>query len=308
MEGRVFKSTGSWYTIKGDDTNEYRCRARGKLKLSGVETTNPIAVGDRVSFEIERQSKKRNGVITHIHDRENYIIRKSVHKHGHGHILASNIDQAVLMVTLTFPKTSRGFIDRFLVNAESFRIPALLIFNKIDLLDDDGIALQREFAAIYEALGYRCLFLSALKNLGVNDFLSHLRGKVSLLAGHSGVGKSTLINLLLPGLGQKVKELSAFTQKGKHTTTFAEMFELESNTYIIDTPGIKELGMLDMESWEISHYFPEMRKYLGECKFNNCLHINEPGCVVMEGLINGDIHESRYESYLSMIDDEDNRR
>jgi len=308
MEGRVFKSTGSWYTVKGDDTKEYRCRARGKLKLSGVVTTNPIAVGDRVSFEIETHGKKRNGVITRIHDRENYIIRKSVHKQGHGQILASNIDQAVLMVTLTFPKTSQGFIDRFLVNAESFRIPALLVFNKIDLLDDAGIALQQEFAAIYEALGYKSLFLSALKNVGVNDFLSHLQGKVSLLAGHSGVGKSTLINLLSPEFGQKVREISAFSQKGKHTTTFAEMFELESDTYIIDTPGIKELGMLDMESWEISHYFPEMRKYLGECKFNNCLHINEPGCVVMEGLINGDIQESRYESYLSMIDDEDNRR
>ena len=248
------------------------------------------------------------GIITKIHQRTNYIIRKSVHKRGHGHILAANIDQAMLMVTRTYPRTSQGFIDRFLVNTESFRIPAILVFNKIDLLDEDGLHIQRQLANVYQSIGYECLFISALKNKGVDNFNRHLQKKVTLLAGHSGVGKSSLINLLSPEIGQKVKEISDFSLKGKHATTFAEMFELEANTYIIDTPGIKELGMIDMEDWEISHYFPEMRQYLGECKFNNCLHVNEPGCVVLNALASGVIYESRYMSYLSMLEDEDNRR
>ncbi|MCH8233779.1 MAG: ribosome small subunit-dependent GTPase A [Bacteroidetes bacterium] len=308
MEGLVFKSTGSWYKVKAKNGQNYQCRIRGKLKLSGAKTTNPIAVGDRVNFEPEMNGDDFWGIITKIHQRTNYIIRKSVHKRGHGHILAANIDQAMLMVTRTYPRTSQGFIDRFLVNTESFRIPAILVFNKIDLLDEDGLHIQRQLANVYQSIGYECLFISALKNKGVDNFNRHLQKKVTLLAGHSGVGKSSLINLLSPEIGQKVKEISDFSLKGKHATTFAEMFELEANTYIIDTPGIKELGMIDMEDWEISHYFPEMRQYLGECKFNNCLHVNEPGCVVLNALASGVIYESRYMSYLSMLEDEDNRR
>ncbi len=308
MEGLVFKSTGSWYKVKSEAGQDYQCRTRGKLKLADSKTTNPVAVGDRVIFEPEMHGDEYWGIITGIHPRTNYIIRKSVHKTGHGHILAANIDQAMLMVTLTYPRTSQGFIDRFLVNTESFRIPAILVFNKIDLLDEEGLQIQRELANVYETIGYACLFISALKKQGVNNFHRHLQDKVTLLAGHSGVGKSSLINLLSPEIGQKVKEISDFSLKGKHATTFAEMFELEENTYIIDTPGIKELGMIDMEDWEISHYFPEMRQYLGECKFNNCLHVNEPGCVVLDALGSGAIHESRYMSYLSMLENEDNRR
>lgn len=308
MEGLVFKSTGSWYKVKAKNGQNYQCRIRGKLKLSGAKTTNPIAVGDRVNFEPEMHGDDFWGIITKIHQRTNYIIRKSVHKRGHGHILAANIDQAMLMVTRTYPRTSQGFIDRFLVNTESFRIPAILVFNKIDLLDEDSLHIQRQLANVYQSIGYECLFISALKNKGVDNFNRHLQKKVTLLAGHSGVGKSSLINLLSPEIGQKVKEISDFSLKGKHATTFAEMFELEANTYIIDTPGIKELGMIDMEDWEISHYFPEMRQYLGECKFNNCLHVNEPGCVVLNALASGVIYESRYMSYLSMLEDEDNRR
>ena len=308
MEGLVFKSTGSWYKVKAKNGQNYQCRIRGKLKLSGAKTTNPIAVGDRVNFEPEMNGDDFWGIITKIHQRTNYIIRKSVHKRGHGHILAANIDQAMLMVTRTYPRTSQGFIDRFLVNTESFRIPAILVFNKIDLLDEDGLHIQRQLANVYQSIGYECLFISALKNKGVDNFNRHLQKKVTLLAGHSGVGKSSLINLLSPEIGQKVKEISDFSLKGKHATTFAEMFELEANTYIIDTPGIKELGMIDIEDWEISHYFPEMRQYLGECKFNNCLHVNEPGCVVLNALASGVIYESRYMSYLSMLEDEDNRR
>jgi len=308
MEGLVFKSTGSWYKVKSEDGQDYQCRTRGKLKLAGFKTTNPVAVGDRVAFEPDIHGDKYWGIITKIHQRTNYIIRKSVHKRGQGHILAANIDQAMLMVTRTYPRTSQGFIDRFLVNTESFRIPAILIFNKIDLLDEDGFQTQSELANVYESIGYECLFISALKKQGVDNFHLHLKDKVTLLAGHSGVGKSSLINILSPEIGQKVKQISDFSLKGKHATTFAEMFELEPNTYIIDTPGIKELGMIDMEDWEISHYFPEMRQLLGECKFNNCLHVSEPGCVVLNAMVNGVIHESRYMSYLSMLDNDDNRR
>ena len=308
MEGLVFKSTGSWYKVKAKNGQNYQCRIRGKLKLSGAKTTNPIAVGDRVNFEPEMHGDDFWGIITKIHQRTNYIIRKSVHKRGHGHILAANIDQAMLMVTRTYPRTSQGFIDRFLVNTESFRIPAILVFNKIDLLDEDGLHIQRQRANAYQSIGYECLVHSAPKNKVFDNFNRHLQKKVTLLTGHSGVGKSSLINLLSPEIGQKVKEISDFSLKGKHATTFAEMFELEANTYIIDTPGIKELGMIDMEDWEISHYFPEMRQYLGECKFNNCLHVNEPGCVVLNALASGVIYESRYMSYLSMLEDEDNRR
>lgn len=308
MKGVVFKSTGSWYKVKADDGRQYMCRTRGKLKLKGAKTTNPVAVGDHVHFVHDEKGEADQGIITSIGERKNYIIRKSVHKTAHGHILASNIDQLIVMVTLSRPATSLGFIDRLLVNSESFRIPALLLFNKIDLLDEQEAESLKILSKMYNNLGYKGMFISALTGRGVEKFHRQLVGKVSMIAGHSGVGKSTLVNKLSPEISQQVEEISDFTLKGKHTTTFAEMFELEPDTYLIDTPGIKELGIIDMEDWEISHYFPEMRKYLGSCKFNNCLHVHEPGCVVFEALERGEIAESRYLSYLSMLEGEDNRR
>jgi len=307
MKGLVLKSTGSWYAVKGQDGKMYQCRVRGKLKLKGIKTTNPVAVGDRVEVILEEKNSQQ-GIIQAIEPRENYIIRKSVHKTGHGHILAANVDQALILATLAFPQTSFGFIDRFLVACESFRIPALLVFNKIDILSEEEINFQNQIASIYENIGYKVLHISAQDGRGLNDVKATLNGKTTLVGGHSGVGKSTMLNALAAGISQKVDEVSNFSLKGKHTTTFAEMFEIGKDTYVIDSPGIKELGLMDMESWEISHYFPEMRDFLGQCKFNNCLHTNEPGCKVLEALVHDEIAETRFESYLSILEDEDNRR
>jgi ribosome biogenesis GTPase / thiamine phosphate phosphatase len=306
-QGMVMRSTGSWYDVLSKDKTVYQCRLRGKFKIKELKVTNPIAVGDQVQFDIEDKDASR-GVITAILPRENYIIRKSVHKAAFGHIIAANLDQAILLVTLAFPRTSLGFIDRFLVTAESFRIPVVLVFNKTDLLDEDSLGYQRMLAGLYESIGYTCLFTSVLKGEGIEVFKDQLYHKKSLLAGHSGVGKSSLVNSLAPGLQLRTSEVSSFANKGVHTTTFAEMFEIAEDTFIIDTPGIKELGLMDMEKEELSHYFPEMREKLGECRFYNCTHVHEPGCAVMEALAAGEIAESRYASYLSMLDDYDNRR
>lgn len=301
------KSTGSWYKVKGDDSKTYQCRVRGKFKLKGIKTTNPVAVGDHVEFTIDPKNPQE-GLISEIRDRENYVIRKSVQKASHGHIIAANVDQAILIATVVYPITSVGFIDRFLVACESFRIPAAIIFNKADILTKEESGYQNEISDVFNSVGYKVLSISALEGIGLNEVEKLLKGKVNLLAGHSGVGKSTLLNALSPEISQKVEEVSDFSLKGKHATTFAEMFELEVDTFIIDTPGIKELGLIDMESWEISHYFPEMRAFLGECKFNNCLHLDEPGCKVVEALDKGEISPYRYYSYLSILEDEDNRR
>ncbi|GAB3506052.1 ribosome small subunit-dependent GTPase A [Emticicia fontis] len=301
------RSTGSWYEVRTSEGNVLQCRLKGKFKIKDLKVTNPIAVGDKVAYEIESETEN-TGIIYDILPRENYIIRQSVHKTAHGHLLASNLDQAVLIATLTFPRTSLGFIDRFLVTAESFRIPTVLIFNKLDILDNEMIAYQEELADLYESLGYKCLFTSAINNIGVDTFSDLLKGKVTLLSGHSGVGKSTLVNAIAPDLDLRTSEISTFANKGVHTTTFAEMFEIDADTFIIDSPGIKELGLVDMEKEEISHYFPEMRELLGECRFHNCLHIDEPKCAVKDGVIEGSIAESRYSSYLSMVLGEDNRK
>jgi ribosome biogenesis GTPase len=306
-QGLIIRSTGSWYDIRDEDGHIFQGRLKGKFKIKGLKVTNPIAVGDWVTFDVEDEAEN-TAVITDITPRENYIIRQSVHKTAHGHILAANLDQAVLLATLTLPRTSLGFIDRFLVSAESFRIPTAVVFNKTDILNDEGLAYQQEIMHMYESIGYQCLATSATEGEGVDAFRELLNHKVTLLSGHSGVGKSSLVNAIAPDLNLRTNEVSTFANKGVHTTTFAEMFELAPETYIIDTPGIKELGLMDTAKEEISHYFPEMRDRLNQCRFHNCLHVNEPGCAIKEAVAEGEIAESRYMSYLSMVEGGDNRR
>ncbi|HEY8401395.1 MAG TPA: ribosome small subunit-dependent GTPase A [Cytophagaceae bacterium] len=306
MKGVVIKSTGSWYDILGEDHNIYKGRLRGKFKIKNLNVTNPIAVGDYVEFEQEESAD--SSVIKDILPRENYIIRKSVQKSSQGHLIACNVDQTVLIVTLATPRTSLGFIDRFLVSAESFRIPAIIVFNKTDIYDETLKEQLNQVMNIYTQIGYTCLATSALENKGIEELKSLLRGKKSVLSGHSGVGKSSLINIIAPGLDLKTGEVSTFANKGVHTTTFAEMFEIEPGTFIIDTPGIKELGLYEIEEDELSHYFPEMRALIGECKFHNCRHVNEPQCAVLEKVKQGEIAESRYQSYLSMLSGEEKHR
>lgn len=308
QKGKVWRSTGSWYEIRNEDGEKIRCRLKGKFKIKGLKVTNPLAVGDEVLFSMESGDEKDLGIITDILPRKNYIIRKSVHKTAHGHLIASNLDQAIVVVTLTYPKTSMGFIDRFLVSAEAYRIPAIIIFNKKDLLDEESEAFQNEIMDMYESIGYQCLSISALTGDNMEEVHELIRDKISLFSGHSGVGKSALINAIIPELDLATSEVSDFANKGVHTTTFAEMFEAKPNTYIIDTPGIKELGLMEMGNQEISHYFPEMRAFLGECKFNNCLHVNEPKCKIKDMVSEEIIPISRYESYLSMLENYDNRR
>jgi ribosome biogenesis GTPase len=308
MEGVVVRSTGSWYEVRNENKEIIACRLRGKFKTRELKTTNPIAVGDKVLWEWENK-ETQTGIITEILPRENYIIRKSVHKTAHSHLIAANIDQAMVIVSLVSPRTSLGFIDRFLVSAETFRIPAVVVFNKIDLLDEQAYQYQNEIKEIYEKIGYVCLETSASKKIGIEPLRKLLENKITLLSGHSGVGKSSLINCLNPSLNLRTAEVSTFANKGVHTTTFAEMFELSENTFIIDTPGIKELGLAEIETEELSHYFPEMREFLGECKFGaRCLHTHEPACKIIEAVKQGEISVFRYESYLSMLADEDNRR
>jgi ribosome biogenesis GTPase len=307
-KGLVIRSTGSWYEVRDDrDGHIWQCRLKGKFKTLGLKVTNPIAVGDLVRFEIEDENENA-GIIYEILPRVNYVVRASVHKTAHAHLIAANVDQAILIATLVFPRTSLGFMDRFLVAIESFRIPGVIIFNKQDLLNDEIKEFQTELMDLYTSLGYTCLATTAVTGEGLEDFSQLLRGKVSLLSGHSGVGKSTLVNTIAPTLDIKTQEVSTFANKGVHTTTFAEMFELEPGTFIIDSPGIKELGLADMKPEEISHYFPEMRERLNECRFNNCQHINEPGCAIKDAVTASEIAFSRYESYLSMVGGGDNRR
>ena len=307
MIGQVIKSTGSWYEVETESGEHLKSRLRGKFRTKGIKVNNPIAVGDFV--EIEKEEAHDNAaLITKILDRENYIIRKSTRKSGFSHILASNIDQALVLATLSFPRTSLGFIDRFLVSAESFRIPALVVFNKRDLLKDKEIDHCEEVMKMYEGLGYKTHLISSQKSLGLDALLENLQGKTTLIAGHSGVGKSTLLNELVPNLEQKTGEVSTFANKGTHTTTFAEMFKINAKSKIIDTPGIKELGLVEMTSTEISHYFPEMRAYLGQCKYNDCTHTNEPGCAVLKALVEGEIADSRFNSYLSILENYDGHR
>jgi ribosome biogenesis GTPase len=303
IEGIVYRSTGSWYEVKDlVEGNMHSCRLKGKFKIKNLKVTNPIAVGDRVMFDPVEQR------IEDILPRQNYVIRQSVHKAAHAHLLAANVDQLVLIVTIKSPKTSLGFIDRFLVTAETFRIPAILVFNKQDLLDQEEKAYQEELLELYGGLGYGVIKTSALQDSGIEELRAALKGKTTLISGHSGVGKSTLLNTLLPELDLATSEISDFSDKGVHTTTFAEMFEPEPGTCIIDSPGIKELGLMGIGKEELAHYFPEFRARIGQCKFHNCLHINEPHCAVKEAVEEGVLYISRYLSYLSMYEGDDNRR
>jgi ribosome biogenesis GTPase len=306
MKGIVVKSTGSWYLVRGEDGEIYSTRLRGKFKLHDSKITNPIAVGDQVKFDQESSGEKYY-VISEVFERTNYVIRKSPKKAGFSHILAANIDQALILATIKQPKTSLGFIDRFLVTTESYRIPSIIVFNKFDLLNEKQQDELFEIMAIYESIGYKCYAISLKTGFGLDDLDEIIKGKLTLVAGHSGTGKSTLINQLTSA-EQQTSEISDFAQKGVHTTTFAEMFPTKTGGYLIDTPGIKELGLTEIEPEELSHYFPEMRDYLGKCKFHNCMHIQEPGCLVGKAVEAGDIPWSRYESYLSMLENEDNRR
>ena len=305
MEGLVIKSTGSWYDVRTRDGKIIKCRIRGKFKIAGIKVTNPVAVGDRVELDLETNGQ---GIIHSILARKNYLIRKSTRKSTFGHILASNLDLAIVVATISFPKTSLGFIDRFLISAESFRIPSLLVFNKSDMWNNHAWDFANYMQEIYSQVQVDFMKMSAKNGENIELFKDKIRGKISLMAGHSGVGKSTILNLLSPSINQKTAEVSTFANKGIHTTTFAEMFETEQDTYLIDTPGIKELGLMDIYNEEINHFFPEMRDLFGKCRFYNCTHTHEPGCAVIESVEEGKISISRYESYISMMEGIDSHR
>ncbi|HEX8021342.1 ribosome small subunit-dependent GTPase A [Mucilaginibacter sp.] len=305
MHGLITKSTGSWYQVQTPDGQKIDCRIKGKFRIKGITTTNPIAVGDIVDFEMEPD--REDGVITNLRQRKNYIIRKAINLSKQAQIIAANLDQAILVVTLASPRTSLGFIDRFLVTAEAYDIPARLVFNKLDLFSDEGLEVLADYKAIYEDIGYPCFEVSAIEGTNISQVQDLLKDKVTLFSGHSGVGKSSLINALLPELELRTNMVSDWSDKGMHTTTFAEMFELPQGGFIIDTPGIRELGVIDIEKQELSHFFPEMRERMNQCRFNNCRHINEPGCAVLEALEEGEITLSRYESYLSIYHGNDTR-
>ena len=305
MQGLITKSTGSWYQVQTPDGNRYEARIKGKFRIKGLTTTNPLAVGDQVDFEFEPGSD--NAVINHLHPRKNYIIRKSINLSKQAQIIAANLDQAFLVVTLASPRTSLGFIDRFLVTAEAYSIPAVLIYNKLDLFSDEGLEILAEYQSVYERIGYPCYTVSAKEGTNIDLIQQLISNKTTFFSGHSGVGKSSLINALLPDLEIRTGEVSDWSDKGMHTTTFAEMHELPGGGFIVDTPGIRVLGVIDIEQAELSHFFPEMRDRLNQCRFNNCRHINEPGCAIVAAVEAGDIELSRYESYLSIYNGNDTR-
>lgn len=302
MEGTVIKSTGSWLTVLSVEGETYNCKLKGRFRIKGIKSTNPVAVGDNVLFDLLKENN--TGLINKILPRRNYIVRKATKLSKVSHIIAANIDQALLVVTIAHPRTSTGFIDRFLVTTEAYHIPACLVFNKIDLYDEKLSQKQDELLSIYEEAGYKCLCVSALKGDNLDTFKDTLKGKRTLLSGHSGVGKSALVNAIEPGLNLKTKDLSGYHKVGMHTTTFAELHKLSFGGFIIDTPGIKEFGLTDFNRKEIAERFPEMRKYMHDCKFNNCTHTHEPECGVLYALEIGKISLSRYKNYLSILSDD----
>ncbi|MCA6489531.1 MAG: ribosome small subunit-dependent GTPase A [Sediminibacterium sp.] len=301
MKAIIYKSTGSWYLAKGADGQFYQSRARGVFKVDGITSTNPIAVGDEVEIVLE-EGEERSAVITSIADRKNYVARVSPHnKHQH-HIIASNLDQSLLLATLTTPKTSLGFIDRFLVSSASFHIPAILVFNKSDLYRKKEMALFDRYREIYTAAGYPVFLISVQDKTGLTPVKELLTNHITLLSGHSGVGKSSFINALFPDFQLRTSEVSEWSGKGLHTTTFAEMFDLPEGGSLIDTPGLREFGLVDISRQELSHYFPEMLQLLPDCRYNDCMHINESDCAVKAGLAHGTVSEERYISYRTILD------
>lgn len=297
-KGLVIKSTGSWYRVLDTDHATVECRIIGKLRIAGIDTTNPVSVGDEIEFELEEDGR---GVIKNILPRKNYIVRKSINLSKRSHILATNIDCVYLLVTLVAPQTQPGFIDRFLVSAEAYHIPVVILFNKVDLYEPEDLEILDNFISIYENAGYDCKKISATDEKSIAFLRNDIKGKKVMFGGHSGVGKSTLINKLDPELKLKTGAISKQHLAGQHTTTFAEMFELSSGGFVIDTPGIKAFGLVDFDKSELSHYFPEMNELRNDCKFNNCQHINEPNCAIKAAVDSGKIHESRYASYHNMM-------
>jgi ribosome biogenesis GTPase len=303
MKGIVIKSTGSWYAVRLTDGELIQSRIKGKFRLKGIKSTNPIAVGDHVTLKMEEDG---TGVISAIDKRRNYIIRKSVNLSKRSHIIAANVDQAILIVTLSQPKTFTAFIDRFLVSAEAYHIPTVIVFNKLDIYSKEEKEELSFLRFVYESVGYQCLEVSATAAINIDSLKEVMKDKVSVISGHSGVGKTTLLNTIEPTLDLKTSEISEMHLQGKHTTTFAEMFELHFGGYLIDTPGVKAFGLIDFKKEELSHYFLEMRGLLNNCHFNNCVHINEPKCAVKDALENNEISAFRYKNYLSIYsDDED---
>ncbi len=305
MTGLVYKSTGSWYTVKTTLGETYECRIKGKFRIKGIKSTNPIAVGDYVDFELETDNDQESGVIFNIHDRTNYIVRKSVNLSKQTHIIAANIDQVFLMITINNPPTLTSFIDRFLVTTNAYSIKTVLLFNKIDIYDEETLNEVKYLAHIYRKIGYECIGVSANTGKNVDKIKALMHNKVSMFSGHSGVGKSTLINTIESSLDIKTKEISMLHMQGQHTTTFAEMFDLSFGAKIIDTPGIKGFGVVDMDKEEVGDYFPEFFKLKQDCKFNNCLHVKEPHCAVKKALDNDEVAFSRYRSYLQILEGED---
>ena len=309
MTGIVYKSTGSWYTVKSTDGDFIECRIKGKFRIKGIKSTNPIAVGDIVDYELEETSDTTTGTIHAIHDRKNYIVRKSVNLSHQMHIIASNLDYVFLLITVNNPPTTFNFIDRFLVTAEAYGIETILVFNKIDTFDEAALEEQLYMQHVYQEIGYQCLRVSSTEGKGIEQLKEIMVGKVTMFSGHSGVGKSTLVNAMEPNLQLKTKTISEASKQGQHTTTFAEMYDLSFGASIIDTPGIKGFGIVDMEKEEISGYFPEFFKRKDQCKFNNCLHKEEPHCAIKAALDRDEIAWSRYNSYLKILEgDEEHYR
>ena len=321
MKGLVIKNTGSWYTVRTDDGRLFDCKVKGNFRLKGIRSTNPVAVGDRVEIDDlptgASSQQSATAFITAIEDRRNYIIRKSINLSKQSHIIAANVDQALLIVTISHPETSTTFVDRFLASAEAYRVPVVLVFNKTDLLDDNERRLQQMMVDLYETIGYECRQVSAQTDLGIEELHPLLEGKITLFSGNSGVGKSTLINRLVPGVNLRTAEISDAHNTGQHTTTFSEMIPISPmtdnqcstvNGYLIDTPGIKGFGTFDMEPEEINSYFREIFHFSKDCRFSNCTHTHEPGCAVLRALEDHYIAQSRYQSYLSMLNDKDENK
>lgn len=302
MRGLVIKNTGSWYLVKTDEGRCIECKIKGNFRLKGIRSTNPVSVGDYVHII---QNQEGTAFISEIEDRKNYIIRRASNLSKQSHIIAANLDQCMLIVTVNYPETSTTFIDRFLASAEAYRVPVKIIFNKIDTYNEEENSYLDALIHLYTSIGYPCFKVSAKQEIGIDAIMKELEGRVTLFSGHSGVGKSTLINAILPEAVAKTGEISAYHKKGMHTTTFSEMFPVAENGYLIDTPGIKGFGTFDMEEEEIGHYFPEIFKTSANCKYGNCTHRHEPGCAVREAVEQHFISESRYTSYLSMMEDKE---